>query len=169
MSYPPVSSYAHSVHVWGIIYFARVIIILQLLSCVWVFMTPWTAACQAPLSFTLSQSLLKFMSIEFAMPSKHLVLCYPLLLRPSIFPSIRIFSNELALHIGWPKYGTSASVLPMNIQDWYPIGLTGLISLLSKGLSTVFSSTTVQKHQFFSAQPSLWFNSHICTQLLEKP
>ena len=77
MSHPPVSSYAHSVCVWGIIYFARVIIVLQLLSYVWVFMTPWTAACQAPLSFTLRQSLLKFMSIELAMPSNHLVLCHP--------------------------------------------------------------------------------------------
>ena len=88
---------------------------------------------------------------------------------PSIFPSIRVFSNESALCIRWPKYGVSAlaSVLPMKIQDWFPLGWTGWISLQSKGLSRVFSNTTVRKHQFFSAQPSLWFNSHIYTWLLE--
>ena len=81
----------------------------------------------------------------------------PLLLLPSIFPSIRVFSKESAFHIRWPRIGasTSASVLPMNIQDWFHLGLTGLISLQSKGLSRVFSNTTVQKHQFFSAQLSL--------------
>ena len=112
------------------------------------------------LSFTISQTLLKLMSIESVMPSSHLVLCCPLLLLASIFPSIRVISNELALWIRWPKCWTStkASVLPMNIQDWFPLGLTGLISLLSKGLSRVFSNTTVQKHQFFGTQPSLWSN-----------
>ena len=103
------------------------------------------------------------------MPSNHLILCHPLLLLPSIFTSITVFSNESALHIRWPKYwiSASASVLPMSIQGWFPLGLTGLI-LQSKGFSTVFSSTTVWKHQFFGALPSLWSNSHICTWLLEK-
>ena len=91
---------------------------------------------------------------------------------PSNFPSIRVFSSESALHIKWPKYcslGLSTSVLPMNIQDWFPLGLTGLISLQSKGFSTVFSNSTVQKHLFFDTQPSLWSTSHIHTWLLEKP
>ena len=91
---------------------------------------------------------------------------------PSIFPSIRVFSNELALCITWPKYcgvSASASVLLMNIQDWFPLGWTGWISLQSKGLSSVFSNTTVQKHQFFSTQHSLGSNSHIHAWLLEKP
>ena len=88
---------------------------------------------------------------------------------PSIFPSIRVFSNKLALDIRWQSIAASASVLPMNIQDWFPLEQTDLTSMLSKALSRVFSSTIVQKNQFFSAQPSLWSNSHICTWLLEKP
>ena len=100
-------------------------------------------------------SLLKFMSIESAMSSKYLILCCPLLL-PSIFPSIRVFSNESVLCIWEPKTGASASasVLSKNIKDWFPLRLTGWISLQSKRLPRIFSSTTVQKHQFFSAQPS---------------
>ena len=130
-------------------------IVVQLLSHVWLFVTPWTAAQQAFLSFTFSWSLLKLMSIESVMPSNHLVLCCPLLLLPSIFPSIRVFSNELALCIRWPKYwnSASASVLPMSVQGWFPSGLTGWISLQSKGLLRVFSSTTVQKHQFLVLSP----------------
>ena len=118
---------------------------------------PWIAAHQASLSITNSWSFLKLMSIKSIMPSNHLILCHLLLLLPSIFPSIRVFSNESVLHIRWPKYWsfTSASVLPMNIQDRSPLGLTGWISLQSKGLSRVFSNTTVQKHQFFCAQLSL--------------
>ena len=81
---------------------------------------------------------------------------HPLLLLPSIFPNIRVFSNESAL----------ASALPVSIQGWFPLGLTGLISLQSRGILRVFSNTTVQKHQFFGAQPSLWSNSHIHTWLL---
>ena len=90
-------------------------------------------ACQASLSFTVCQSCLKLMSIESVMPSNHLILCRPLLLPPSIFSSIRVFSKESALHIRWPKdwSSASASVLPVNIQDWFPLGLTGLIFLLS--------------------------------------
>ena len=95
-------------------------------------------------------------------------LCHPLLLLTSVFPSIRISSNELDLRISWPYYWASASVLPVNIQDWFPLGWTGLISFLSKGLSRVFSNTTVQKHQFSGAQLSLWYNSHIHTWLLLK-
>ena len=103
----------------------------------------------------LSWRTLKFMFIGSVMLSNHLILCRPLLLLPSIFPSIRVFSNELALCIGGPCIRASASkpVLPMNIQGWFPLGLTVLISLLSKRLSRVFTSTTVAKHQFFSDQP----------------
>ena len=144
---------------------------VQSLSHVWLFATPWTAARQASLSITNSQSLLKLMFIELVMPSNHLILCHPLLLLPSIFPSIRVFSNESVLRIRWPSIGVSASgsVLPMNIQDWFSLGWTGWISLQSKGLSRFFSNTTVQKHQCFSTQPYLWSNSHIYTWPLEKP
>ena len=117
-------------------------------------------------SITNSQRLLKLTSIESVMPSNHLILCHPLLLLPSIFTSIRGFFNELAPCIRWSNIGALASVLPMNIQGWFLLGLTDLISLLSKGLSWVFSSTTVQKHQFFSTQPSLQSSSHFCTWLL---
>ena len=117
---------------------------------------PWTAACQASLSITNSQSLLKVMSIESVMPSRHLILCHPLLLLPSIFPSMRVSSNESVLHIRWSKYWSfSFRISHMNIQDRFPLGLTGWISLQTRGLSRVFFNTTVQKHQFFGAQLSL--------------
>ena len=127
---------------------------VQLLSRVWLIATPWIAARQASLSITNSWSLLKLMSIK--MPSSHLIFCRPLFLLLPIPPSIRIFSNESALHMGWPKYWSFslASVLPINTQDWSPSEWTGWISLQSKGLSRVFSNTTVQKHQFFSTQHS---------------
>ena len=120
---------------------------------------------------TNSRRLLKLMSIESVMPSNHLILCCPLLLLPSIFPSIRVFSNELALCIRWPKYWSFLfNISPTNdTQGWSPLGWTGWISLQSKRLSRVFSNTTIQRHQFFSAQPSLYSNSHIHTWLLEKP
>ena len=115
--------------------------------------------CSTPgsLSIINSWSLVKLKSIESVMPSNHLILCHPLLLLPSIFPSIRVFSNESVLHIRWPKYWSfSFSISPsVNIQNWFPLGWTGCISLQSKGLSRVFSNTTVQKHQFFSTQLSL--------------
>ena len=135
------------------------------------FATPWIAACQASLSIINSQSSFKLTSIESVNPSSHLILCHPLLLLPSIPPSIRVFSNESTLHMRWPKYwiSASASVLPMNTQDWSPLEWTGWISLQSKGLSRVFSYTTVQKHQFFSAQFSSQSNSYIHTWPLEKP
>ena len=129
---------------------------VQSLSRVPLFATPWTSARQASLSITKSRSPPKPMSIELVMPSNQLILCHPLLLLRSIFPSIRVFSNESALCIRWPKYWSfSFSIsLSNNIQDWFPLGCTGCISLQSKGLSRVFSNTTVQKHQFFGAQLS---------------
>ena len=137
--------------------------VIQLLSHVQLFVAPWIAACQASLFFTISLSLLKLMFIEWVMPSNHLILCHPLLLLPSIFPVSWLFTS------GGQSIGTSASDFPVNIPGWFPLGLISLISLQVKGLSGVFSSTTVQKHQFFSTQPSLWSNSHIHTWVLEKP
>ena len=209
---------------------------VQSLSHVRLFVTPWTATHQASLSFTDSWSLLKLMSIESVMPSNHLILCYPLLLLPSILPSISSvqFSRSSCIRLlqpheskharppcpsptpgihpnscpssrwchpsisssvvpfsscsqslpasesfpmsqlfasGGQSIGVSAlaSVLPMNTQDWSPLEWTGWISLQSKGLSRVFTSTTVQKHQFFSAQLSSQSNAHIHTWWLEKP
>ena len=129
------------------------------------FATPWSAAPQVSLSFTISRSLLKLMSIESVMPSNHLILCHPL----QSFPPSRSFLMIWLFASDGQSIGASASasVFPMNIQDWFPLGLTDLISLQSKGLSRVFSSTTVQKHQFFNAQPSLGPNTHIHTWLLE--
>ena len=123
---------------------------VQLLSRVRLFTTPWTAARQASLSFTNSRSLLKFMSIESVMPSNHLILCRPLPLLPSILPSIRVPSNESALHIRWPKnWRFSFSISPSNeYSGLISLGLISLISLQSKRLSRVFSNSTVQKHQF---------------------
>ena len=123
--------------------------------------TPRTAARQASLSMTNSRSLLKLMSFDLMMLSNHLILCRPLFLLPSIFPSIRVFSNESVLCIRRPKYWSFSFniVLPMNIQDWSPLGWTGWISLPSKGLSRVFSNTIVQKHQFFSTQLSLYMTA----------
>ena len=219
-------------------------VVVHLLSYVWLFVIPWTAACHNSMSFTISQSLLKFMSTESVMPSNHLILC-PLPLLTSIFPTIGSFlmsplfasvsqfshsvvsdslqphglqhtrlpclsptpgasSNSCPLHwwchssisssftpfscpqsflasgsfpVSWlfesggQSIGASAlaTFLPMNIQGWFPVGMTGLISLLSKGLSRVFSSTIVRKHQFFGTQLSLQSNSHIHTWLLKKP
>ena len=141
-----------------------------MLSCAQLFVTPWTAALRSSLSFTVFWSFLKLMSVESVMPSNRLILCHPLL--PSGFPSIRVFSSELAVCIRWPKHWSfsfsfSLSISPSNEY-------TGLISFrinwfVVKGLSRVFSNTAVQKHQFFSACPSLWSNSHIHTLLLGKP
>ena len=120
--------------------------------------TPWTATSQASLFITNHWSLLKLMSIESVMPFNHLVLCFPLLLLPSIFPSSRFFSNESALCIRWPNYW-SFSIKPSNEYS----GLTDLISLQSMGLSNIFSNTTVQMHELFNVQLPLWSNSHIHT------
>ena len=129
-------------------------------------MTPWTAARQVSLSLTISRSLLKLMFIELVIPSNHLILCCPLLLLPSIFPCIRVFSNESALCIRWPKYWSFSISPPSEFSelisfriDWFGF----------PEVSKVFSSTTVRKYQVFSAQPSLWSNSHIHKWLLEKP
>ena len=130
---------------------------VQLLSCVHLLMTPCTAACQASLSITNSQSLLKLRSIELVMPSNHLILCHLLLLPPSFFPSIRVFSNESVLRTRWSKYWSfSFSISPSNEysglipfrMDWFDI-------LVVQRLSRVFSNITVQKHQFLGAQLSL--------------
>ena len=121
--------------------------VVQLLTHVWLFATSWTIAWQASLSFTISQSLHKLRSIEAVMPYNHLIICHPLLLLPSIFPSIRVFLSESVLHIRRPKYWSfSLRISPSLWRDWFPLGLTGLISLQSKGLSRVFSNTTVPKH-----------------------
>ena len=115
--------------------------------------------CSIPafLVFSYLQSSLKLMFTESVMPSNHLILYRSLLLPLSIFSSIRVFSNESVLHIRWPKYWSfSFNISPsMNIQDWFPLGWTGWVSLQPKGGSRVFSNTTVQKHQFFSTQLSL--------------
>ena len=141
---------------------------VQSSSCVWLFATPWTAAWQASLSLTISWSLPKFISL--VMPSSSRILWCPLLLLPSVFPSIRVFSNESAVHIRWPKYWSfNFSVSPFNeYSGLISLGLSRLISVLSKELSRVFSSTTIWKHQFFGVQPSLWSNSCFCTRVLEK-
>ena len=130
---------------------------VRLLSRVWPFVTPWTAARQASLSITHSQSSLRLMSIELVMPSNHLILCHPLLLLPSIFPSIKVFTNGSVLHIRWPKYWSFSFIIsPSNeYSRVIYLGWTSRISLLSKELSRVFSNTTVQKHHFFGAQLSL--------------
>ena len=109
-------------------------------------MTPWAAAGQASLSFTISQNLFKLMSIEWVMPSNHLILCCPLLLLPSILPTIRGFSNESVLCIRWPKYWSfSFSISPFNeYSGWFPLGFTDLISLQPKGLSRVVSSFMIR-------------------------
>ena len=137
--------------------------LVQSLSRVWLFANPWIAARQASLSITNSRRSLRLRSIESVMPSSHLILCHPLLLLPPIPPSIRVFPNESTLRIRWPKYWSfSFSIIPSK-------EIPGLISLQSKGLSRVFSNTTVQKHQFFGAQPSSQSNSHIHTWPQEKP
>ena len=140
----------------------RTIIVVQYLNRARLFVTPWTAAHQASLSFTISQSLFKLMSIESVMPSNHLILCHPLLL-PSIFPSIRVFSNESALSIRWPKYWSSTfNISPSNEysglisfrMDWF--GLLAVQGTLKNLLQHQSSKASI-------LQSSLWSNSHIHT------
>ena len=139
-----------------------ILLVVQSLSCIQLFATPWTAACQAPQSSTVSQCLPKYMFTELVMLSNHLILCHPLLfLLPSIFPSISLFQWVSSLNQEAKVLELQQPVLPMNIQGWFPLELTGLISLLSKGLSRVFSSATIWKYQFFGAQTSLRSNCHI--------
>ena len=133
--------------------------------------TPWIIARQASLSITNSQSLLKLMSIDSVIPSSHLNLCRLFFLLPPIPPNIRVFSSESTLRMRWPKHWSfsfSPSFLGVHWKDWSPLECTGWIFLQSKGLSRVFSNTTVQKHQFFSPQLSSQSNYHIHTWLLEK-
>ena len=145
---------------------ALLVVLVQLLSWVWLFATPWTAACQASLSFAISQSLLKLMFIDLLMPCKHLILCHPLLLLPSIFPSIRVFSKESVLHIRWPNYWSFS--FSISLSNEY----SGLISFRMDWLDLLAiqgNFKSFQRNQFFGAQPSLWSNYRIHTWLLEKP
>ena len=140
------------------------VVVVQSLSRFGLSAAPWTAAHQASLPFTIFHGLLKLVSTELMMPSNHLILCCPLLLLPSIFSSIRVFSNESALRIRWPAWSFTFNINPSNDHPGpISLGWTGWISLKSKGLSRVFSNTTVQKHQFFSTQLSSESNSHIHT------
>ena len=133
------------------------VVIVQSLSRVQLFATPWTSAHQASLSFTISQTLLKLMSIESVMPSNHLILCHPLLLQPSIFPSIRVFSNESALRIRWPRYWNFSFTFSPSKE------YSGLISfridwldlLAVQGTLKSLLQHPVQKHRFFGTQLSL--------------
>ena len=139
-----------------------VFVVVQSLNHVQLFSTPWTEACHAFLSFTISWSLLKLMPTDSVMPSNHSSSITPFSSCPQSVPAPGSFPMSLFFISRGQTIGTSgsASVLPMNIQDWFPLGWTGWISLQSKGFWRVFSSTTIWKHQFFHAQPSLWSNSH---------
>ena len=141
-------------------------VVVQSPSYVWFFVTPWTTVCQALLSLTIFQSLPKFVFIALVMPSSHLILWCPLLL-PSVFSAWGTFPVSWLFTLGDQNTGasasSSASVFPVSIQGWFGLRVTGLISLLFKGLSGVFSSTTVQRHQLFGTLPSLWSSSHNCT------
>ena len=168
--YPLLLSVSHGEILWDYVntlQFSSV----QSLSRVRLYATPWIAARQASLSITISRSSLRLMSIVSMMPSSHLILCCPLLLLPTIPPSIRVISNESTLRIGGQSTGVSAlaSFLPKKSQGWSPSEWTDWICLQSKGPSRVFSNTTVQKHQFFGTQLSSQSNSHIHTWPLEKP
>ena len=155
---------------------------VQSLSRVWLFVTPWIAACQASLSITNSWSSLRLTSIQSVMPSSHLILCHPLLLLPPIPPRIRVFSIESTLRIRWPKYwSVSFSISPSNEHpglisfriDWLDLhAVQGTLnSLLLREVQKVSIQkyTTVQKHQFFATQLSSQSNSHIHTWPQEKP
>ena len=141
---------------WGIL---SLPLVVQSLSHIWLSATSWTAACQAILSFPISWRLLKFCN--------YLILCHPFSSCLQFFPASRSLSMSQLFASGDQTIGYS-SVLPMNILGWFPLGLTGLISWLSKGLSRVFYSTTFQRHQFFHTQPFLLSISHIHTWLLKK-
>ena len=146
------------------------IVVVQSLSRVRLLVTPMD--CSAPgFSVNHSQSWLKLLSIESVMSSSHLILCHPLLLLPSIFPSIRVFSNESVLRIRWPKHWSFSFSISSSSEysELIYLRIYWFDFLLSKGLSRVFSSTTIWKHHFFGVQPFLWSNSHIHTWLLEKP
>ena len=151
-------------------YSSIIVVVVQSLSCVWLFATPWTAACQASLSFTISRSLLKLMSIKSMILSNHLVLCHPLLFLPSIFPNIRVFLKESGLHIMWPKYWSfSFNISPFNKYsglisfriDWFdPLAVQGTL----KHLLQYHSS----KASIFQCSAFLVSNSYIRAWLLER-
>ena len=142
--------------------------VVQLLNHVQLFVIPWTVAHQASLSFTISWSVLKLMSFESVMPSNHLILCRPLLL-PSIFHSIRVFSNESTRCLMWPKYWSFSISLSNENSELISFNIDWFDPLMSKRLSRVFYSTTFQRQQFLGAQPFLLSNSHIHSGVLEKP
>ena len=149
----------------------RHVAIVQSLSCVWLSATAWTATCHTSLSFTISCSLLILMSLESVMPSNYLIHCWPFSSCLQSFQASGSFPMSWLFISGAQSIEASAlaSVLPMNIQDLFPFELNGLISVQSKGLSRIFSNTTVQKNKFFFSQPSLWSNSHFHTWQLGKP
>ena len=141
-----------------------ILLLVQLLSCVWLFVTPWTAACQASLSFTISQSLPKLTSIALVMPSNHLIPCRHLLLLPSIFPSIEVFSNELVLHIWWPKYwGFSFSINPSNEYSAFISFRMDCFDLL------VIQGTLKSLLQHHSSKPSILQHSAFLMVQLSHP
>ena len=136
----------------------------QSLSRAQLLVTPWTAARQASLSFSISRSLLKLMSIELVMPSNHLILYHPLLLLPSIFPSIRVFSSESILHIRWPKYWSFSIISPSNeYSGLIFFRIDSFILLSVQGTLKSLVQHTIQNHQFFGALLSLWSSCHIHT------
>ena len=145
--------------------FSAFVVAFQLLSHVRLIVTSWTVACQASVSITISMNFLRFMSIESVMSSSPFSSCPRFFAASGSIPVSQLFASS-----GQSSGASvSASVLPMDIQGLFPLGLTGLISLQSRGPSRVFSSTTVWKRQFFGSQPSLWSNYHIHMWLLEKP
>ena len=148
-----VSTINNIINIVGKIFYSSV----QSLSCVWLFATLWITACQASISITSSQSLLKFISIESMIPSNHLILCHPFSSFLQSCPASGSFQKSQLFAWGGQSIGVSAStsVLPMNIQDWFSLECTSWISLQSRRPSRVFSNTVVQKHQFFCAQLSL--------------
>ena len=143
--------------------------------CCWVIkscLTLWDSMNCSTLGLSVYHQLLELAPAhvrESVIPSNHLISVAPFSSYSQTFPASGCFPKSQLFTLGGRRIGPSASVLPMNIHGWFPLGLTGLISLLSKGLSRVISCSTVQKHQFFDVWPSLWSNSHICIQLLEKP
>ena len=149
---------------------SQVVVSVQWLSCVRLFVTPWTIACQASLSITISWSLLRLMSVESVMPSNHFILCHLLLFLPSVFSSIRVFSNESALRIRWPEYWSFSFCIHSSNEysrlisfriDWFDL-------LAVQGTQESSPAPQFWKAQLFGTQPSLWSNSHINTWLLEK-
>ena len=165
------SKYSFALSQEGLSHCKLVYAMLLLFGHVQLFVTPWTAAWQASLSFTISQSFLKLISIELVMLSNHLILYCPFLLCLQSLPASGSFPMSQLFASGGQsvRVSISASVLTMNIQSWFPLGLTSLTFFQSKGLSRVFPSTIIWRHQFFGAQPSLWSKFYIHTWLLEKP